>query len=208
MFKAKRPVVGGLWVWLTRGPARFDILLARERSRRAALPKAAALLAVLSASALGCALEPREGDGLNADFREVTINPSTTGSAQVRRDAGPVMCAQGGLFAQVVLPLLTSKHEGTGPADMPPPGPQACSECHDGTKQKALVAMFIEPTLSDVSCAVALARELKEHDILSSSNPGRPDVVHDFKFKNVEDYNRFRDGVVMWLTAEGVTPTQ
>jgi hypothetical protein len=192
MFKAKRPVFRGFG------------------GRRGVLPKAAALLAALSASALGgCALEPREGDGLNADWRDVTIMASTTGSTPPPTDGGTTaVCKQTAMFTQIVLPLLTAKHEGTGPADMPPPGPQACIDCHDGTKLKAVVAMLIDSTKPEVTCPIALARELSKHDILASSNPGRPDVVHDFKFVNIEDYNRFRDGLVMWLSAEGVTPTQ
>src|SRR5689334_15950649 len=165
MFNAKRPLFRAFGV------------------RRDVLPKAAALLAALSAGAVGCALEPREGDGLNADWRDVTIMASSTGSTPPPTDGGiTAVCKQTAMFTQTVLPLLTAKHEGTGPADMPPPGPQACTDCHDGTKLKAVVAMFIDATKPEVSCQVALARELSKHDILASSNPGRPDVVHDFKF--------------------------
>lgn len=179
------------------------------QTRSDRLPKAGALLAALSATAVGCALEPREGDGLKADWRDVTISASTVNTPPTPpAGTSEVVCKAFELFNQSVFPLLNAKHDGTGPADMPPPGPQACSECHDGTKQKAIVAMFIDPLDAGISCQVALAREIKEHDILSSSNPMRPDVVHDFKFKSIEDYNRFRDVLVTWLQAEGITATQ
>jgi hypothetical protein len=180
--------------------------LVRERVM---LPKAAALVTALSVTTLGCALEPRAGDGLdNSDWRDVQINPATTtGTPSRLGDKTIEQCAHLDLFTQLVFPLFTTKHEGIPQPDVPYEGPQACSDCHDGTKLKAIVAMFVDPLKPGDTCISSLGREITKHDILSSSNPARTDVVHDFKFKNPDDYNRFHEAVVMWLTAEGVTPT-
>jgi hypothetical protein len=129
------------------------------------------------------------------------VSPSLTGTG--RPDAGiqkVLGCKQLALFKQYVMPLFLTKHDAM-------PEPQACIDCHDGTKQKAAVALFMDKQEEDTTCTVALALGATKPDnmqaeILTSSDPSRLDVVHDFKFKTLDEYNRYRDAVLSWLNVE------
>jgi hypothetical protein len=192
-----------------------DFIRAEERMFRSVrgadrAPKAALLLAVLSTASMGCALEPQAGDGLVADGWEVRIDPVTRPDAG-RPDAGVGAssqdCKQLALFEQSVMPLLVKKYEALPVPNTPPAEPQGCVNCHDGTKPKAFVALAMDAKDAPFTCLTAITLGTKMEDdtvpqILTSSDPARPDKVHDFKFKNLDDHTRFRDAVVAWLNAE------
>jgi hypothetical protein len=180
-----------------------------QRGSRAGLCSSTSVALGLLASS--CALQVHEGDGLVSDGREIVVSPTLVFDAG-RPDAGlngvSQGCKQLALFEQTVLPLLLKKSEGVPPPGEPPPGPQACIDCHDGTKIDAFKDLAMDAKDSTFTCLVALVRggALGDGDatpqLLSSSDPNRPDQMHDFKFKSIDDYNRFHEVVVAWLSAE------
>jgi hypothetical protein len=164
-------------------------------------PKAAWLTAVLGAATFaGCALEPREGDGLVTDFSEVRITPSDAGARDAVAEVPP--CKAPEAFNQHVAPLLAVKYENKSA-----PEAQACIDCHDGSKPKSVTHLFLMRGNDAFNCSTSVGMAATKPDklqaeILTSSDPDRPDVVHEFKFKKPEEYQRFRDAVLMWLNVE------
>lgn len=165
---------------------------------------------------MGCALQAQEGDGLVPDGWEVRIDPvakpdagradaaASTGVTGVAED-----CKQLALFQQSVMPLLVKKYDSAPVPDVPPPpGPQSCVDCHSANqKPKAFAKLAMDEQDPVLTCYVVIAVGTKMEndtlpDILTSSDPNRPNKVHDFKFKNLDDYTRFHDAVVAWLSAE------
>lgn len=170
---------------------------------------AACLFAALSALAVGCALEVREGDGLVSDGREIVVNPS------VIPDAGPperaqkkeivaIPCKALPLYQQHVAPLFLTKFNSSTEVDM-----KACVDCHDGSKGLAAAALLMSRDRSqdELMCSMTLSiaatkADTLQSEILVSSDPSRLDLEHDFKFKTMEEYVRYRDQVLVWLAAE------
>lgn len=175
----------------------FKALLAhrtRNRPRLGALSGAAALhFFVLG----GCELDERPGDGLVSDGLEVTVSPTTkyeTGGSE--RDASmDVPCKALPIFQEKVLPHLK----------------KSCAlDCHDGTKQKAAFALnmgFFQTDLM-LSCnwmlnvGAPMDLDKLQAPLLTSSDPGRHDKVHDFKYKTAAEFIVYRDDVMAWLNAE------
>ena len=155
-----------------------------------------ALAVALSSSGLGCALEPREGDGLVSDGREIQITPSVVvdaGRAAPGMSEKAKPCKNVALYRQHVEPVFITH----------------CLECHDGEKPKATIALYLvdikvdpELTCSAILTYGATKPEKLQAEILTSSDPSRTDVVHDFKFETMAEFNSFRDAVMKWLSTE------
>ena len=165
-------------------------------------------LATLSWLSASCALQVQEGDGLVSDGREILV------SASVVPDAGPaanepkeievVPCKAVPLYQQHVAPLFLTKFSSSTEVEM-----KACIDCHDGSKPKASVALLMTKDRAQdaLMCSLTLTVGATKPDklqaeLLLSSDPSRLDVEHDFKFKTMEEYVRWRDEILIWLAAE------
>jgi hypothetical protein len=147
----------------------------------------------------GCALDARPGDGVISDGLEVTVAPTLVydaGGPETDADLSQGLCKQLPLFEARVVPQLAKN---------------CALDCHDGTKKKAtndfnLLFLKTDPS---IACTLAvytgltqgLAKKL-DAPMLTSADPGRPDHVHDFKFKTAAEYNLYRDELMVWINAE------
>jgi hypothetical protein len=189
-------------ILVARGPASLN----RSRAVRAALS-----LAALGLHSSSCALEVRDGDGLVSDGREISVSASSVpdagqGSVEPSSDVDlvPIPCKALPLYQAHVAPLFLTKFNSSTEVET-----KACIDCHDGSKPKAgqKLAMMRNRDLDEVMCSLTLTLGAKKPDklqaeILISSDPSRLDFVHDFKFKTMDEYVRYRDEILIWLSAE------
>lgn len=159
-------------------------------------------LLICGFAASACVLNTRPGDGLASDgvsqayeFGTATPSGGAANSGGLDKDVTP--CKNVALFTQQVQPQFV----------------QYCVECHDGTKRKAAVALFMGSAKStaledqQLTCGITLTYGVKLDDRLQStvfteSDPDRPDLEHDFKFPDAASFTMYRDAVMIWLQTE------
>lgn len=147
----------------------------------------------------GCALDERPGDGVISDGLEVTVAPTLVydaGGPEIDADVSMGLCKAQPVFEAKVIPQLAKN---------------CALDCHDGTKKKAtndFPLLFLK-TNPSIACTLSIYMGLTqtltkklEAPILTSADPGRPDHVHDFKFKTAAEYNAYRDDLMVWINAE------
>lgn len=163
--------------------------------------RASSFLALLALAA--CALNERPGDGLVSEGLAQTheFGTATQVGGSMRgmgADAGEKRaCKNLPLFIQHALPRFVAD----------------CSECHDGSKLKAVFVFDLidaestEPEKLAYTCDFTLTNNVAYDDRLQSTlftevDPARTDLEHEFKYPDAASFAAFRDAVMLWLQAE------
>jgi hypothetical protein len=162
-------------------------------------------LPLLWAGLSACAFDPPAGEGLLLETRapdyDFASSPSTTvdaGSASEDASSAPSeqACKHVSAFTEHVTPVFSS----------------TCTECHDGTKIKAVFRLNLidvedlSPAAQQATCDFTLATADRgapeESTIFTFLDPENSATVHDFKFESVEEFVAYREAVLTWLRLE------
>jgi hypothetical protein len=187
-------------------PARPFVSRARPCASASTPARAEAFVRAAALAFLGlgaCALNTRPGDGLETDGLSTThqFGTATQQGSSMRggpSDAGVMRdCKNLPLFVQHAIPRLIAD----------------CSECHDGTKLKAVLGFDLIDAKStdqaklEYTCDVMLTNNVKYEERLQSPlftevDPARIDLEHEFKYDDPALFAQFRDAVMLWLQTE------
>lgn len=162
-----------------------------------------------AAPLFGCSFHPDSGEGLvlheqDYDFATRPAFPFDAG-AVAAGDGGaeePLRCNHVAAFTEHVTPRFITH----------------CTECHDGTKIKAVFKLNLfsikdlSPAAQEETCGYTLAttdlEAPEQSTIFTFLDPNNAETVHDFKFETADEFTAYRAGVLTWLELEAASAAE
>lgn len=170
---------------------------------------ARALFGVCALALVGCSFRPDPDEGLvlhqqDYDFATRAPLPFDAGAVATEDGGGEALasCQHVSAFIEHVTPLFTTH----------------CTECHDGTKIKAVFKLNLfyikdkSPSAQEETCRYTLAtanlEAPEESTIFTFLDPSNAETVHDFKFETMDEFVAYRTGVLSWLALEAASAAE